>query len=81
MPEGAALGVQVPERAFLRTSAPAEKLSLSVRVSPLDFTFHWLSEVTYSTAPVQKTALWTNDYLFSVGLQLTIILIIDYFFD
>lgn len=32
MPEDAALGVQVPERAFLRTSAPAEKLSLSVRV-------------------------------------------------
>lgn len=54
---------RVPERAFLRTSAPAEKLSLSVRISP-----HWLAELTHShsTAQVQKIALWATGYTISV---------------
>lgn len=60
MPEGTVIAVPAPGRAFLRTSAPAEELSLSVQVSSLDFTSHWLSELTH-TAPVHTTALRTTD--------------------
>ncbi len=46
MPEGTVIAVPAPGRAFLRTS----ELNLSVHVSSLDFTSHWLSELTHTTA-------------------------------